>query len=124
MASLNAGWREAGLPQAGLRIGMHTGPLVAGSLGRGERMEFCLLGDTVNVAARLEQLGKQHGGTGPGACTIVISEPSWQLLDDLFPGTRIGEVVLRNRSARMAVWRIGGPVARPASASPRVVAQR
>ncbi|MFC7690938.1 CHASE2 domain-containing protein [Paeniroseomonas aquatica] len=104
MEALNAEWRAAGLPEAGLRIGIHTGPLVAGSLGRGERMEFCLLGDTANVGARLEQLGKQHGGGG--RCTILVGEPTWRLLGGAFPGRRIGELSLRNRVAGLAAWRI------------------
>ena len=58
MESLNDAWCAAGLPVGGLRVGLHTGPLVAGSLGTGARMEFCLLGDTANVGARLEQLGQ------------------------------------------------------------------
>src|SRR3712207_2162796 len=105
-SALNADWRAAGLPEAGLRIGIHTGPMVAGSLGRGERMEFCLLGDTANVGARLEQLGKQHGGEGPRSCTIILGEPSWRLLAGAIPGLRIGEVAPRNRAAPMAAWRI------------------
>lgn len=115
MRALNAAWREAGLPEAGLRIGIHTGPMVAGSLGRGERMEFCLLGDTANVGARLEQLGKQHGGEGPGSCTIILGEPSWRLLDGALPGLRIGEVALRNRMAPMAAWRIDDRAVREAT---------
>src|SRR3712207_5139241 len=117
-SALNADWRAAGLPEAGLRIGVHTGPMVAGSLGRGARMEFCLLGDTANVGARLEQLGKQHGGEGPGSCTIILGEPTWRLLDGTIPGARIGEVALRNRAARMAAWRIDSRAVRaPAAAA-------
>jgi class 3 adenylate cyclase len=80
--------------------------MVAGSLGKGERMEFCLLGDTANVGARLEQLGKQHGGTAPRSCTIILGEPSWRLLEGSLPGLCIGEVSLRNRAAPMSAWRI------------------
>ena len=115
MQTLNAGWRAAGLPEAGLRIGLHTGPLVAGSLGRGDRMEFCLLGDTANVGARLEQLGKQHGG-GPHGCTIMVGEPTWRLLEGGFPGRRVGELSLRNRSARLAAWRIDSTALKDAAA--------
>jgi class 3 adenylate cyclase len=106
MAALNAGWRAEGQPEAGLRIGIHTGPLVAGSLGHGERMDFTLLGDTANVGARLEQLGKLHGGEGPGSCTILVGEPTWRLLDGAIAGRRVGELELRNRRARIAAWRI------------------
>jgi adenylate cyclase len=121
MAALNAGWREAGLPEAGLRIGIHTGPLVAGSLGHGERMEFCLLGDTANVGARLEQLGKQHGGEGPGACTIILGEPSWRLLAGRLPGLPIGSVALRNRGAPMAAWRIDSRAVAERATAPDLV---
>ncbi|WP_165943382.1 adenylate/guanylate cyclase domain-containing protein [Roseicella aquatilis] len=122
MAALNAGWRAAGLPEAGLRIGIQTGPMVAGSLGHGERLEFCLLGDAANVGARLEQLGKQHGGEAPGACTIILGEPSWRLLEGSLPGLRIGEVPLRNRQAPITAWRIDARAVRgleaPAEALP------
>ena len=106
MEALNAEWRAAGLPEAGLRIGIHTGPMVAGSLGRGARMEFCLLGDTANVGARLEQMGKQHGGEGPGACTIMLGEPSWRLLGGALPGRPVGELALRNRRTPLIAFRI------------------
>ena len=108
MRMLNAGWAGAGLPEAGLRIGIHTGPLVAGSLGRGERMEFCLLGDTANVGARLEQLGKQHGDGAPHGCTILLGEPSWALLGGGFRGERVGTLALRNREAPLTAWRLDG----------------
>jgi adenylate cyclase len=106
MTELNAEWCAAGMPEGGLRIGIHTGPMVAGSLGQGERMEYCLLGDNANVGARLEQLGKQHGGEGPRSCTIMISDVTWALLGGAFSGRRVGELVLRNRRSPMGAWRI------------------
>ena len=106
MAALNADWRAAGLPEGGLRIGVHTGSMVAGSLGQGERMEYCLLGDAANVGGRLEQLGKEHGGDRPGACTIMVGEPCWRRLGGAFGGRRVGELALRNRQARLAVWQV------------------
>jgi adenylate cyclase len=106
MARLNDGWLAAGLPQGGLRVGLHTGPLVAGSLGTGPRMEFCLLGDTANVGARLEQLGKDYAEPGPRYCTIVVGGPTWSRLGAAFPGRELGEFPLRGRSATMAAYRI------------------
>ncbi|WP_162530549.1 adenylate/guanylate cyclase domain-containing protein [Rhodovastum atsumiense] len=105
MDRLNAAWREAGLPAAGLRVGIHTGPLVAGSFGSGTHMEFCLLGDTANVAARLEQLGKQQA-TGPCGCTILVGGPTWERLGKGFAGRPVGEIALRGRQAAISVWRV------------------
>jgi adenylate cyclase len=115
MESLNDAWGAAGLPVGGLRVGLHTGPLVAGSLGTGARMEFCLLGDTANVGARLEQLGKEYAEPGPRYCTIVVGEPTWSRLGGAFPGVRIGEFMLRGRHTPMAAYRIDSAAARQAN---------
>jgi class 3 adenylate cyclase len=59
-----------------IQIGMHSGPLVAGNLGGSRRMDFTEIGDTVNVAARLE------GVAGPGE--IIISGDTRAHLGDSF----------------------------------------
>jgi adenylate cyclase len=117
MQRLNDAWSAEGLPVGGLRVGLHTGPMVAGSLGKGPRMEFCLLGDTANVGARLEQLGKEYAEPGPRYCTIVVGEPTWARLGGLCPGVRIGDVMLRGRQAAMAAYRIDSAAARRAGAA-------
>jgi adenylate cyclase len=115
MSRLNDLWHAQGLPVGGLRVGLHTGPMVAGSLGTGPRMEFCLLGDTANTGARLEQLGKEYAEPGPRYCTIVAGEPTWSRLSGAFPGIRIGDVVLRGRRAPIAAYRIDSAAARRAT---------
>lgn len=59
-----AAWNEAGPPGGPVRIGMgaHVGPVYAGAVGDSSRLEFTVLGDAVNVAARLEQATKESGG--------------------------------------------------------------
>ncbi len=55
---LAARWQLLGIDRVELRIGIHTGPLVAGNIGCASRMKYCVMGDTVNVAARLETMNK------------------------------------------------------------------
>jgi len=55
-AEINAGWAAAGLHEFGLGIGLSTGEAAAALLGSAERLEYTLVGDTVNLAQRLQQL--------------------------------------------------------------------
>lgn len=54
-------WKRAGVEHLAHRVGIHSGPAVAGNIGSATRMKYAVLGDTVNIAARLEQLNKEKG---------------------------------------------------------------
>jgi adenylate cyclase len=105
MRHLNEGWRSAGLPTAAVRVGIYTGSLVAGSLGSGSHMEYCLLGDTVNTAARLEAAGKAHS-RGPEDPIIMAGEPTMERLGGLVPAEGVGELSLRGKERPVRVYRI------------------
>jgi class 3 adenylate cyclase len=105
MRRLNEQWHAQGMPAAGLRVGLHTGALVAGCLGRGEKIEYCLLGDTANTGARIEALGKEHT-SGPEDCIVLVGASTYERLHDRFKAQAVGEVMLRGKERPVGVYRI------------------
>jgi class 3 adenylate cyclase len=82
------------------RIGISTGSVIGGSVGAGRRLTFTLLGDTVNLAARLEQLNKDYG------TRILVSDSTRQACGDQFIFAGLGSVAVRGRSDAAVVFSV------------------
>jgi predicted ATPase/class 3 adenylate cyclase len=95
--------REHGV-QLAVRLGIHTGPVVVGAMGGGERHEHLATGDTVNVASRLEGLAAPN--------TVVISRVTERLVRGAFALEDLGLQVLKGVAEPMPVFRVLGAVAR------------
>lgn len=98
-AVLNKEWIEAGREEFVLGIGLSTGVVAAALLGSEERLEYTLVGDTVNLAQRLQDLAR------PGHATVV-SDATWQALTDKPPASPLGEVAVKGRASVLTPWRV------------------
>ena len=82
----------------GVGIGLQSGPVVSGCLGSGARLEFTVLGDTVNTASRLQALTKETGEQvliGAGTVALLESGPTGLV--------RLGEIPVRGRDRPVEV---------------------
>lgn len=85
-----------------VRIGINTGPMVCGLLGTPDRLLYTVIGDEVNVAARLEALNKSYG------TRIIVSESTRQAAGaEAFAFAPMGEVQVRGRSGKTPVYALG-----------------
>ena len=84
---LNERWSEDGLTPFGLGIGLSTGEVAAALLGSEERLEYTLVGDTVNLAQRLQELARPAGTTTSSRRRWTCSRPLPGSLAPSYPRT-------------------------------------
>jgi adenylate cyclase len=103
LARLNTDREARGELPLAMKVGVHTGPVVAGTLGAADRHEYTVIGDTVNVAARLEGLCREHG------CDMIISASTWDLAQAAgasLPTAARAAVTARGRGGEVDVYRV------------------
>lgn len=106
LAELNRSWKIRGMPEIQMRLGMFTGPVVVGSLGGKDRLEYGVIGDTVNIASRLESCEKH---LQPSDCRILTaSETLMYLEEDQFDLESWGPMALKGRQQTVDVYRVVG----------------
>jgi adenylate cyclase len=103
LTTLNRQWRIQGRPTAAMRVGIATGTVVTGSLGSSQRLDYTTIGDSVNVAARLESYMKS---VDSGICRILINKETYQHIQGQFPTKFISEEQLKGRKQPTEIYQV------------------
>jgi adenylate cyclase len=102
---LNGDWQKKGIPRLQIGVGIHSGEVLAGIVGSGERKKFGVTGDTVNTGSRVEGLNKEFG------TSILITRETLARLDGKFQVQSHGEVKVKGREKPVEVFEVVGRVA-------------
>jgi len=100
VTALNKVRKERGEREIKLGIGINSGTCISGNMGSTQRMDYTVIGDNVNVAARLEQLAK------PGE--ILITEPLLKEVRYLITAEKFPPVILKGKANETTVWEVKG----------------
>ncbi|MGB7412701.1 MAG: adenylate/guanylate cyclase domain-containing protein, partial [Thermosynechococcaceae cyanobacterium] len=100
---LNERWQARGLPEVQMRVGVFTGSVVVGSLGSKARLEYGVIGDSVNTASRLESVDKDRQ---PSPCRVLIAKETLDYLSDNYEVEAWGALSLKGKAEQVEVYRV------------------
>jgi len=98
LVSLNAELRQNGLPEVTFRIGINTGEVIAGNMGAEDLFDYTVIGDSVNIASRLEGANKQFG------TDILISSFVHEVVRGRVDVQPLGEISVKGKTQAVAVY--------------------
>jgi adenylate cyclase len=102
MDDMNKEWESEGLPPLNVRIGIHSDIVLVGNIGSLERMSYTVMGDGVNVAARLEGINKELG------TRICISKTVAREAGERLKLRALNEVTVKGRKSTVEVYELLG----------------
>jgi adenylate cyclase len=103
LGELNRAWAARGMTQLDIGIGVNSGDMIAGNIGSSSIMSYTVIGDNVNLGARLESLNKDY------KTRIIISDATRSRLNGDFDIRPLGDVVVKGKSKAVQIFEVKVP---------------
>ncbi len=109
LVSMREQWHKQGKPELRVRIGINTGPMVVGNMGSETRFDYTVMGDSVNLGARLEPANKIYG------TYIMIGDGTYQMAKDLIIARPLDLLRVKGKTKPVQVYELMGLMERGAN---------
>jgi adenylate cyclase len=103
LGELNRDWAARGMVQLDIGIGVNSGEMIAGNIGSSAIMSYTVIGDNVNLGARLESLNKDY------KTRIIISDATRARLTTDVQTRPLGDVVVKGKSKAVQIFEVQVP---------------
>ena len=97
LSSMNDDFKQHHFPPLYTRFGIHTGQAIIGNMGYSERLNYTAVGDTVNLASRLEGINKFYG------TDIIISNDTYKIVQDDFVTRKLDKIIVKGKTSWIAI---------------------
>jgi adenylate cyclase len=96
---LNEKWVKEGNPSLKVGISISSGHVIAGNIGAKKHKDYTVIGDVVNIGARLQPLTRE-------GYSIVIEENTKELVKDKYAVKKIGDIIVKGKKNKVSAWAV------------------
>jgi adenylate cyclase len=105
LKGLQEKWQRSGKNSFEISIGINTGNVVVGNMGSSNHLNYTVMGDPVNLAARLQMITREYDQPGQ-PCRLIISHHTYGQVKEQFKVRPLGEVVLKGKTVPTAIYEV------------------